>query len=257
MTDPLTREEAAATRWHAGHDGAAASEEPGGVDEFDMPTVVVGGASDAEADDDVDSADDVAGAEAEDGVDDDAGAEADDGADAGAEAGDADDVVNTEAVNDGPRPGTGATTGGEHLDASLAAERLADLQRLQAEYVNYKKRVDRDRAVAREMGISQVLESLLPVLDDIHLAREHGDLEAGPFAAIAEKLEAILGRFGVERFGAVGEQFDPMVHEALMHVEADLDESATMTTVVQILQPGYRTRDRLVRPARVSVADPK
>ncbi|MGI8718217.1 MAG: nucleotide exchange factor GrpE, partial [Lapillicoccus sp.] len=142
-------------------------------------------------------------------------------------------------------------------DASLAAERLSDLQRLQAEYVNYKKRVDRDRAVAREMGISQVLESLLPVLDDIHLAREHGDLEAGPFAAIAEKLEAILGRFGVERFGAVGEQFDPMVHEALMHVEADLDESATMTTVVQILQPGYRTRDRLVRPARVSVADPK
>ncbi len=236
MTDPLTRQEAAATRWHAGHDGAAASEEPGGVDEFDMPTVVVGGASDAEADDGVDSgADDVAGAEA----------------------GDADDVVNTEAVNDGPRPGTGAATAGEHPDASLAAERLSDLQRLQAEYVNYKKRVDRDRAVAREMGISQVLESLLPVLDDIHLAREHGDLEAGPFAAIAEKLEAILGRFGVERFGAVGEQFDPMVHEALMHVEADLDESATMTTVVQILQPGYRTRDRLVRPARVSVADPK
>lgn len=232
MTDPLTREEAAATRWHAGHDGAAASEEPGGVDEFDIPAAVVRSASDAEAD---------------------AGA-----ADvAGAEAGDADDVVNTEAVNDGPRPGTGATTGGEHLDASLAAERLSDLQRLQAEYVNYKKRVDRDRAVAREMGISQVLESLLPVLDDIHLAREHGDLEAGPFAAIAEKLEAILGRFGVERFGAVGEQFDPMVHEALMHVEADLDESATMTTVVQILQPGYRTRDRLVRPARVSVADPK
>jgi len=246
VTDPLTRQEAAATRWHAGHDGAAASEEPGGVDEFDMPAAVVRSASDAEADDGVDSAaDDVAGAEADDGVD------------AGAEAGDADDVVNTEAVNDGPRPGTGATTAGEHPDASLAAERLSDLQRLQAEYVNYKKRVDRDRAVAREMGISQVLESLLPVLDDIHLAREHGDLEAGPFAAIAEKLEAILGRFGVERFGAVGEQFDPMVHEALMHVEADLDESATMTTVVQILQPGYRTRDRLVRPARVSVADPK
>ncbi len=290
MTDPLTRQEAAATRWHAGHDGAAASEEPGGVDEFDMPAAVVRSASDAEADDGVDSAaddvagaeaddgvdsaaddvagaeaddgvdsaaDDVAGAEADDGVDDVAAVEADDGVDAGAEAGDADDVVNTEAVNDGPRPGTGATTGGEHPDASLAAERLSDLQRLQAEYVNYKKRVDRDRAVAREMGISQVLESLLPVLDDIHLAREHGDLEAGPFAAIAEKLEAILSRFGVERFGAVGEQFDPMVHEALMHVEADLDESATMTTVVQILQPGYRTRDRLVRPARVSVADPK
>ena len=244
MTDPLTREEAAATHWHAGHDGAAASEEPGGVDEFDMPAAVVPGASDAETED---GADDVAGVEADDGVDD----------AAGAEAGDADDVVNTEAVNDGPRPGTGATTADEHPDASLAAERLSDLQRLQAEYVNYKKRVDRDRAVAREMGISQVLESLLPVLDDIHLAREHGDLEAGPFAAIAEKLEAILGRFGVERFGAVGEQFDPMVHEALMHVEADLDESATMTTVVQILQPGYRTRDRLVRPARVSVADPK
>ena len=89
-----------------------------------------------------------------------------------------------------------------HPDTRMAAERLADLQRLQAEYVNYRKRVERDRDVARDQGVAQVLESLLPVLDDIHLAREHGDLDGGPFAAIADKLEAILGRFGVERFGA-------------------------------------------------------
>jgi molecular chaperone GrpE len=94
------------------------------------------------------------------------------------------------------------------------------------------------------------------VLDDIHMARQAGDLAAGPFAAIAEKLEATLGRYGVERLGEAGQEFDPNVHEALMHVEAELPEGATGTTVVQVLQPGYRIGDRLVRAARVSVADP-
>jgi molecular chaperone GrpE len=139
---------------------------------------------------------------------------------------------------------------------ALAASYLADLQRLQAEYVNYKKRVDRDREVIRHTAVGSVVESLLPVLDDIHMARQAGDLAGGPFAAIADKLEATLGRFGVERLGEAGEEFDPNVHEALMHVEADLPEGATGTTVVQVLQPGYRIGDRLVRAARVSVADP-
>lgn len=139
----------------------------------------------------------------------------------------------------------------------LAAERLADLRRLQAEYVNYKKRVDRDRAVARELGITHVVESLLPVLDDIHMAREHGDLASGPFSAIAEKLESTLARLGIERFGAPGEAFDPAVHEALMHIEAELDPAATTTTVVHVLQPGYRSGERVVRAARVAVADPQ
>jgi molecular chaperone GrpE len=138
----------------------------------------------------------------------------------------------------------------------LATERLADLQRLQAEYANYRKRVERDRALARELTIASVVESLLPVLDDIHLARQHGDLESGPFASVAEKLEAILSKYGVERFGEPGAAFDPAVHDALMHVDEELAEGTDVTTVVGILQPGYRIGEKVIRPARVSVADP-
>jgi molecular chaperone GrpE len=139
----------------------------------------------------------------------------------------------------------------------LASERLADLQRLQAEYANYRKRVERDRDTARERGVASVVESLLPVLDDIHLARQHGDLESGPFVSIAEKLESTLTRYGVERFGEPGAPFDPAIHDALMHVEAELSEGTEVTTVVGVLQPGYRIGDKVVRPARVSVADPQ
>ena len=138
---------------------------------------------------------------------------------------------------------------------ALAASYLADLQRLQAEYVNYKKRVDRDRDVIRNTAVGSVVESLLPVLDDIHMARQAGDLADGPFASIADKLESILGRYGVERLGEAGQEFDPNVHEALMHVQAELPEGASGTHVVQVLQPGYRIGERLVRAARVSVAD--
>ncbi|GMA38118.1 nucleotide exchange factor GrpE [Mobilicoccus caccae] len=145
----------------------------------------------------------------------------------------------------------------QNVDARLAAERLADYQRLNAEYVNYKRRVDRDRAGDRKRAVASFLESLLPVLDEIHLAREHGELVEGtPFAKIAAKLEGILAKQGVSAFGEVGETFDPMVHEALMHTTAELPEGTTDTTVVMVMQPGYRIDDRVVRPARVSVADP-
>lgn len=157
--------------------------------------------------------------------------------------------------------GAGAATpadGDPHPDTAVAAARLEDLRRLQAEYVNYKRRVDRDRDREREAAIGTVVEALLPVMDDIHHAREHGDLVEGPFAAIADKIEATLGRFGVEQFGAVGEVFDPTLHEALMHLpQAELPEGATETTVVQIMQPGFKVGERLVRPARVAVADPE
>jgi molecular chaperone GrpE len=145
------------------------------------------------------------------------------------------------------------------LDAAQAsaAERLSDLQRVQAEFVNYRRRVDRDRDVARDQAVAGILEALLPVLDDVHLARQHGDLDGGPFAAIAEKLESVLQRFGLARYGEPGEAFDPAVHEALMHTEAELAEGTTTTTVVQVLQPGYRTGDRVLRAARVAVADPQ
>ena len=144
-----------------------------------------------------------------------------------------------------------------HPDTTLAADLTRDLQRLQAEYVNYKKRVDRDRELHHHVAVSSVVEALLPVLDDVHLARQHGDLEGGPFAAIADKLEGTLAKFGVERFGQPGDAFDPAIHEALMHSEAELAEGTDVTTVVQVLQPGYRMGERLVRAARVAVADPQ
>ena len=136
----------------------------------------------------------------------------------------------------------------------MAAEHLADLQRLQAEYVNYRKRVDRDRAMASELAIAKTIEALVPTLDDIAAAREHGDLEEGPFAAIAAKLETALSQLGWSSFGAVGEVFDPTVHEALMsQPSADVTEP-TITTVAQ---PGHRVGDRILRPARVIVAQPE
>ena len=158
------------------------------------------------------------------------------------------------ATGDGP-------AAGESAAEALAQERLADLQRLQAEFVNYRRRVERDRDVARDVAVAGVLEALLPVLDDLHLARQHGDLEGGPFAAIADKLEATLGRYGLARYGGPGETFDPTVHEALVRTEADLAEGTTDTTVVQVLQPGYRLStaagDKVLRAARVAVADPR
>jgi molecular chaperone GrpE len=163
-----------------------------------------------------------------------------------------------------PQPGATSAEAAEAAEGAdlaeedrLAASLMVDLQRLQAEYVNYKKRVDRDRDVIRTHAVNNVVEALLPVLDDIHMARQAGDLKEGPFAAIADKLEGVLARFGIERVGEVGEEFDPNIHEALMHVQAELPEGATTTTVVQVLQPGYRNGDRLVRAARVSVADPE
>ena len=144
-----------------------------------------------------------------------------------------------------------------HPDTTRAADLTRDLQRLQAEYVNYKKRVDRDRELHRDMAISTVVAALLPALDDIHLARQHGDLEGGPFTAIADKLEGVLARFGVERFGQAGDAFSPTIHEALMHVQAELAAGTEGTTVVQVMQPGYRMGERIIRAARVAVADPQ
>ena len=165
-----------------------------------------------------------------------------------------------EAPADGERTAYEQGDGGAeeaHPDTQLAADRLEDLRRLQAEYVNYKRRVDRDRVRDTEAAVGSVVEALLPVLDDIHSARAHGDLTDGPMAAIADKLTDVLGRFGVQEVGAVGEVFDPTVHEALMHLpEAELPEGATETTIVQVMQPGFLVGERLVRAARVAVADP-
>jgi molecular chaperone GrpE len=133
------------------------------------------------------------------------------------------------------------------------AERTADLQRLQAEYVNYRRRVERDRESVRELATIGVLNDLLPVLDDIGRARDHGELEGG-FKSVADSLEAVAGKLGLERFGQAGEAFDPTVHEALMHT---FSTEVAEPTCVQILQPGYRVGTRVVRPARVAVAEPE
>jgi molecular chaperone GrpE len=132
------------------------------------------------------------------------------------------------------------------------AERTADLQRLQAEYANYRKRVERDRDAVREFAVGEALAALLPVLDDIGRAREHGELEGG-FRQVAEALDAAVTKLGLTRFGQPGDPFDPTQHDALMHAYSD---EVTEPTAVQILQPGYSYAGRVIRPARVAVAEP-
>ncbi len=138
------------------------------------------------------------------------------------------------------------------LEATLA-ERTADLQRLQAEYVNYKRRVDRDREVVKETTVASVLTALLPVLDDIGRAREHDELSGG-FKAVAESLERTVTGLGLEPFGAEGDPFDPKIHEALMHRYSD---DVTEPVAQAVLQVGYRLGERIVRPARVAVVEPE
>jgi molecular chaperone GrpE len=154
----------------------------------------------------------------------------------------------------GERPPGRHTAGQGDGDTALSqlAERTADLQRLQAEYANYRKRVERDRAAVREQALANVLAELLPVLDDIGRAREHGELSGG-FKSIAESFESAVAKLGLTSYGEKGDTFDPVVHEALMHSYAD---DVTEPTCVQILQPGYKIGDRILRPARVAVAEP-
>ena len=137
-------------------------------------------------------------------------------------------------------------------EADPVATLTADLQRLQAEYANYRKRVERDRAVAYESAIGSVLTELLALLDDVDRAEQHGELSGG-FKAVADQLNSITSRIGLEKYGTEGEAFDPQIHEALMH-----DESAEVAvpTASKILQPGYKYKERILRPARVSVTDP-
>ena len=129
----------------------------------------------------------------------------------------------------------------------------ADLQRLQAEYANYRKRVERDRAVAHETAIGSVLTELLAILDDIDRAADHNELTGG-FKAIADHMAAVTSRFGLEKFGTEGELFDPQIHDALMH---DTSSDVQVPTASKILQPGYKYKERILRPARVAVTDPE
>ena len=126
-----------------------------------------------------------------------------------------------------------------------------DLQRLQAEFANYRKRIERDRALASEVAISSVLFEFLAILDDLDRAESHGELSGG-FKAIAEQITAATTKLGLEKYGSAPEAFDPNIHEALLH---ETSSEVRETTVSKILQPGYKYKERILRPARVVVTD--
>lgn len=151
-------------------------------------------------------------------------------------------------------PSGDAAEASEVLKAKAeAAEHLDALQRERASFTNYRNRALRDQDAARDRGVQDVLVALMPVLDDIERAKQHGEL-SGPMAAIAEKLDQSLQKFGIERYGKVGEEFDPTVHEALMH---STDADATAATVNLVVEPGYKIGDKVVRAARVGIVGPE
>jgi len=158
--------------------------------------------------------------------------------------GQAEAILNEAAAN--------AEGDAEQVEAgAVEAELRNDLLRLQAEYVNYRKRVERDRVAVRENAVQSVLSTLLPVLDDIDAARAHGDLADGPFASIANKLDSILAQHGLERINEAGVEFDPNVHEALLRQAVP---EVPADHVGQVLRTGYRKGTNILRAAQVLVA---
>ncbi len=140
----------------------------------------------------------------------------------------------------------------EAVDTKVA-ELTADLQRVHAEYANYRKRVERDRETVKDLAVGAALGDLLPVLDDIGRARDHGDLE-GAFKSVAESFESTIARLGLEKYGVAGDEFDPTIHEAISHATSP---EVTGPTCTQVFQPGYRYKNRVLRPAIVAVTDPE
>ena len=130
------------------------------------------------------------------------------------------------------------------------AELLADLQRLQAEYANYRRRADRERQGAVETGKANLMNALLPVLDDLERARAHGDLDSGPLKGVADKIADTLKGQGLTAFGAEGDAFDPALHEAVQH-----DGEGAEPVIGQVYRQGYRLGERLLRTAMVTVTD--
>ncbi|WP_249423825.1 nucleotide exchange factor GrpE [Nocardioides coralli] len=152
-------------------------------------------------------------------------------------------------------PGDESATEHDELTAARVAlqERTVDLQRLQADYLNYKRRVERDRELIEQNATYRVLSPIIEVLDTIDRAREHGDLDEG-FTAVADQLERVVSKLGLTKFGEPGEPFDPNLHEALSHIGEDPDVEVTTCKVVA--KAGYRIGERVVRAAQVLVVDP-
>lgn len=150
-----------------------------------------------------------------------------------------------------PEPDAGSPPAAEL--AAQVAERTADLQRVSAEYANYRRRVDRDREAVLVTARVQFVSELLTVLDDLERADAHGDL-VGPFKSVADKLIAVVQKLGLESFGLEGEPFDPSVHEAVQHEPAEVT-GPSVTVVASVLRRGFRMADRVLRPAMVTVVD--
>lgn len=137
--------------------------------------------------------------------------------------------------------------------ANKEAELLEDLRRLQAEFVNYKSRVERDRDLSRNNAIADVLRALLPALDDLARAEAHGDLDGSPFAAVVTKLRNATEKFGLQAFAAKGDKFNPELHNALVQTPST---EVTEMVIAEVIEAGYQIGDRIVRPAMVAVLIP-
>jgi molecular chaperone GrpE len=162
-----------------------------------------------------------------------------------------DDILDTPQSSEAESADRAGDVAGAPEADALAAERLEELRRLQAEFVNFKHRTAREKEQLRTFVTGDLLQALLPVFDDIDAARQAGDLSEGPFASIANKLEEILVRQGLSRIGAVGEKFDPTVHEAVLQQPTSQVEP---DQVSMVLRSGFKIGERIVRPAQVAVA---
>lgn len=186
-----------------------------------------------------------------------AGTAAQAGPDVSGEAGDSDESIESDESTDSAEELTDPLSEAMNTISSLEdqlARARADVYNVQQEYNAYVRRSKQEGVTRKEEGVASVIDNLLPVLDDVELARQHGDLE-GPTGQIAEKIEQILlTNYQVERFGAEGDEFDPNIHEALMHQTSD---EATSETVFALIQPGYRQGEKLLRAARVGVVSPE
>jgi molecular chaperone GrpE len=150
------------------------------------------------------------------------------------------------------QPTAEPAAGGGDLATQLA-ERTEDLQRVTAEYANYRRRVDRDRSLVVDQAAERFALQLFPIVDDIERARDHGDL-TGAFKVVAERVLGLLDGLNVEAFGAAGDPFDPSLHEAVIH---DTSSEVSVPTATTVLRQGFRRGDRVLRTAMVAVTDPE
>jgi molecular chaperone GrpE len=155
-------------------------------------------------------------------------------------------------VVDEPAATQPSAAGGDDFAAQLA-ERTDDLQRVTAEYANYRRRVDRDRTLVVDQAAERFALQLFPIVDDIERARDHGDL-TGAFKVVADRVLGLLDGLGVEAFGKPGDPFDPSLHEAVLH---DSSPEVDVPTATTVLRPGFRRGDRVLRTAMVGVSEPE